>query len=828
MERPSVKAIYIIYIIFATYLLTVIFLLQTNSLNIKALLLYISISASLIPLSLPRPNLIVIPVYTIPLFVYPLLSSFSNLDLILTVILSVSAIGLAIFARDLNDISIIPFLISIITFGITYSIVSILLVSSNFYSWDLVLSGITLFIVPVFKAVKKEGAIIAAMVLVLFSQYLIIGPKFNIGDLLTVSMSSVETWTVLFLLASAILISLKARRIVPITYLVLSGLVYLFSSPLLAIFPLQVGSASVSDEGQTLRLDVNVEGNKVNIRFLNPGTVIPVLTVDSSPVKFSCKGKECISLVQATPGKHEVKLCVGNQCVSREVLIRYPVRSPISLDYSVTGNKLQIRVNVAKRVNSLEVRVNNEVVSVLNNGKEYVGEYVLKSAGKYVIEVIGNIKNETITISRELEVKSLNLEIKLRTEPRWPDLIIAAEVYVDGSRSSVDKLLMKVNNEDIAFSNPETGLYTGVITSLEGRTYEIVVEAIKDGIAKTERAKVSISPPSLSSWDPKIWIGKEIYGYDIEGILGVGGTSYVLLGNRESKKYAIKIANVLPSSSGSSTRLGLTTFSDLSKESSKLQEISERANEIVKLYGVYADVNTIREIIEGKTHLYLTNPPAIVMELMRGGTAEDLVKREAVSLSSNWPSVVKIIFINMAKALSAVHRENYVHLDVKPRNIFFSEPPGNTGAEVLNNLLSGKTSVKLGDLGSARRRGERITEYTAEYCPVDQVEDMLLGRGARPDMDVFALGATIYRLINGTPLIPVEVVKDMDGAVDAFLRRGDYRSILEKAKRGYIQTHSSLRLTRFREVEELVRKMTDPDPSKRPSITEILNYLYSI
>lgn len=54
---------------------------------------------------------------------------------------------------------------------------------------------------------------------------------------------------------------------------------------------------------------------------------------------------------------------------------------------------------------------------------------------------------------------------------------------------------------------------------------------------------------------------------------------------------------------------------------------------------------------------------------------------------------------------------------------------------------------------------ERITEYTAEYCPVDQVEDMLLGRGARPDMDVFALGATIYRLINGTSLNPPEVVR---------------------------------------------------------------------
>ncbi|MCH1771089.1 MULTISPECIES: protein kinase domain-containing protein [Metallosphaera] len=829
MERPTFRAISVIYILFVTYLL--IFFVIDSRLSIYDLLIGLSIPLSCIPLALPRANLYVVPVYSITLFILPLLLDPSNLDLAIATLLAISSLGLALSAGDFRRLVLVPFIAFLVIFGISYSVAGIILVSSGVYSWFPFVAGTPLFISPVMKLVQSRWNVVPAIALVLVSQSLESGLNFlgvSLTSFLSISLVSVILWGVLTFLVSVPILALGFKRSVPLIFLGLSALVYLLGPTQLAFLPLQAGSVSIVSREDNKELEVKAEGNKIVVRF-RPRGMKTTLLVDSLPQKFSCNNSECISTIFTRPGSHEVKLCFAGECISQNIITTQHVAStPIRIESMVNGNKLNIVVKVTGKVNSLEVSVNGEPVKLQENGREFTGEYLIPAPGKYVVEATASIRNNTISVSREVEVKSLNLEINLKVDQRWPDLIITAETIMDGSKSPVDKIRIRVNDEDLSFNNPEAGVYTATVTSLEGKTYEVVVEAQKGEITRVERRKVTISPPLLSSWDPKIWIGRTIYGYDVESILGIGGTSYVLLGRRENKKYAIKIANVSPSSSSSSTRLGISTFSDLSKESSKLQEISERSNGIVKLYGVYADVNTIREILEGKSFLYLTNPPAIVMELMTGGTAEDLVKKEAVFLSSNWPSVVRIIFMSTARALSVVHSENYVHLDVKPRNIFFSEPPGNTGGEVLNNLVNGKTAVKLGDLGSARRRGERITEYTAEYCPVDQVEDMLLGRGARPDMDVFALGATIYRLINGTSLNPPEVVREMDGAVDAFLRRGDFRANLDRARRAYSAVHSSLRLSRFHEVEGLVKKMTDPDPTRRPSIQEVLNELNAI
>ncbi|MCG3109816.1 Serine/threonine-protein kinase ArnS [Metallosphaera sp. J1] len=829
MQRPTFKALSIIYMAFVAYLL-VFFLFDDFHVSTYALLTGLSLLISCIPLAFPRANLYVIPVYSVTLFVVPLFLDISNLNLVVAILLTVSSLGLALSAGDLRKPFLVPLLVFLVVFGISYSVTGIILVESGVYSWFPFLAGIPLFISPVMKLIESKWNVIPALALVLVSQFMVTGSNllnFSISTLLSVSSISITLWGGIAFLVSVIILALGGRRPVPLIFLALSGLVYLLGPIQLASLPLQIGSVSIAEGKEVKGLEVKAEGNKIVVRFPERGMKTTLL-VDSLPQKFSCNNSECTSTIFTGPGAHEVKLCVAGECVTQNITVTHLASTPIRIEYSLNGNKLKIVVKVTGKVNSLDVTVNGDPVKLQENGKEYTGEYPISSPGKYVIEATATIRSNTVSVSREVEVESLNLEISLKIDQRWPDLVITAETLVDGSKSPVDKIRIKVNDEDISFSNPDTGVYTATLTSLEGKTYEVVVEAQKGEITRVERRKVTISPPLLSSWDPKIWIGKTVYGYDVEGVLGIGGTSFVLLGKRENRRYAIKIASVSPSSSSSSTRLGISTFSDLSKESSKLQEISERSNDIVKLYGVYADVNTIKEILEGKSYLYLTNPPAIIMELMTGGTAEDLVKKEAVFLSSNWPSVVKLIFTSTVRALSVVHRENYVHLDVKPRNIFFTEPPGNTGGEVLNNLIAGRTMVKLGDLGSARRRGERITEYTAEYCPVDQVEDMLLGRGARPDMDVFALGATIYRLINGTSLNPVEVVREMDGAVDAFLRRGDFRANLERAKRAYATVHSNLRLSRFHEVEGLVRKMTDPDPTERPSIQEVLNELMAI
>ncbi|QXJ28745.1 hypothetical protein J5U23_01614 [Saccharolobus shibatae B12] len=67
--------------------------------------------------------------------------------------------------------------------------------------------------------------------------------------------------------------------------------------------------------------------------------------------------------------------------------------------------------------------------------------------------------------------------------------------------------------------------------------------------------------------------------------------------------------------------------------------------------------------------------------------------------------------------------------------------------------------VKLGDLGSARKKGSNFTQATFEHCPIDQVKAMLKTPdyeqvGAQPSMDIYALGARAYRMLTRKLVTP--------------------------------------------------------------------------
>jgi hypothetical protein len=46
----------------------------------------------------------------------------------------------------------------------------------------------------------------------------------------------------------------------------------------------------------------------------------------------------------------------------------------------------------------------------------------------------------------------------------------------------------------------------------------------------------TISPPLLTNWDPKIWVGRSISVYEIQNYLGEGGNGYVLKAKHENKE----------------------------------------------------------------------------------------------------------------------------------------------------------------------------------------------------------------------------------------------------------------------------------------------------
>lgn len=125
--------------------------------------------------------------------------------------------------------------------------------------------------------------------------------------------------------------------------------------------------------------------------------------------------------------------------------------------------------------------------------------------------------------------------------------------------------------------------------------------------------------------------------------------------------------------------------------------------------------------------------PYLVMDLIPGGSLEarlaagPLPPAEAVRLTRQ-----------VAEAADYAHGEGVLHRDIKPANV----------------LLSGRGDAVLSDFGLAKLVGEdRLTQTgdilgTPSYMAPEQVRGEL---DLTPAVDVYALGATLYRALTGRP-----------------------------------------------------------------------------
>ncbi|MFP3064799.1 MAG: protein kinase [Sulfolobus sp.] len=322
------------------------------------------------------------------------------------------------------------------------------------------------------------------------------------------------------------------------------------------------------------------------------------------------------------------------------------------------------------------------------------------------------------------------------------------------------------------------------------------------------------------NWDPQVWLNKTIHDYKITSYLGKGGSAYVMMGEKDDKKYAIKIPILMPPSSYS------YTYYDFINEYMQLRELSQKSGNIVKFIDAQIDPVSLKKILSGDVGEYLKNPPILVMEYLEGGSAKTLSQDDNVFYSDEWQDIVKLIGLQIAKALKEIHDAGFVHLDIKPSNILFSKPPGRTGKEVLANLKNGETVVKISDLGSARKIGEKFAQFTPEFCPVDQIEALLKGEGARPSMDIYSLGATMYTLLTRQSFNSKELITLFNDAITIYEQKGDYSAIIEKAKEEYRKYYENLKIEDVREeLVNLIKDMVNPDPEKRPKIDEVLERL---
>jgi serine/threonine-protein kinase len=212
--------------------------------------------------------------------------------------------------------------------------------------------------------------------------------------------------------------------------------------------------------------------------------------------------------------------------------------------------------------------------------------------------------------------------------------------------------------------------------------------------------------------------------------------------------------------------------------------------------------------------------PFILMEIVKGGTLEDLIRREgAPHADRRGPKVFALtperlsIAVHVAEALRYLHQKKLVHRDVKPANIFLpsgakgSLPSAKLGDFGIMKWGDFQASVSSGTLTVTSQQGLGTLKYMSP-------EQAIAPKDVTVRSDIYSLGITLFELFTGQILPSPHHVFEILGAR---LSRGTTTS--RYLAMGY---HISIGDTG---IAELILDMHLRGPSGRPPIDKVAGRL---
>lgn len=216
--------------------------------------------------------------------------------------------------------------------------------------------------------------------------------------------------------------------------------------------------------------------------------------------------------------------------------------------------------------------------------------------------------------------------------------------------------------------------------------------------------------------------------YIIGNTLGIGGFGITYRAWDKHLEQKVAIKEYLPSEF--STRIPghthITVFSHEKSEQfySGMTKFIDEAKSLAKFHNV-AGVVKIYDSFEANLTAY------IIMELLEGETLAKRLEREKTLPAEEALHITCAVL----DALNVVHKKGILHRDIAPDNIFLTKDGG----------------VKLIDFGAARyATTSHSRSITVIIKPGYSPEEQYRSRGDQgPYTDVYAVGATLYRMLTG-------------------------------------------------------------------------------
>ena len=250
--------------------------------------------------------------------------------------------------------------------------------------------------------------------------------------------------------------------------------------------------------------------------------------------------------------------------------------------------------------------------------------------------------------------------------------------------------------------------------------------------------------------------------YRIERVLGQGGfgITYLAVQSGLERKVAIKefFMKEFCNRDGSTSHVTLGTEGSRETVARFREKFLKEARNIARLN--HPHIVRIHDIFEENGTAYY------VMEYAEGGSLADLVKSKGCLSESEATHYI----LQVAEALAYIHAENMNHLDVKPANILLND---RNEAILIDFGLSKQYDALTGGQTSTTPVG--ISEG---YAPMEQYKQGGVSEFS-PETDIYALGATYFKLLTGkTPPSASDVFED-GVPVDELKARGVSQPVID-------------------------------------------------